>query len=93
MPGDGRKRSFLLKYRHSRIVGIVHVKLGRDAMGSHSLLEHLLEVIGIVIIEEAAAHQEPGVVVDDHDAVDPPALAVLGDIRKVARIALISMSG
>ena len=57
-------------------------------MGGHGVLEHLLEVIGIVAVEEPAAHQETGVVINDHDAVDPPALAVLRDIRKIARIGL-----
>ena len=57
-------------------------------MGGHGVLEHLLEVIGIVAVEEPAAHQETGVVINDDDAVDPPALAVLRDIRKIARIGL-----
>ena len=57
-------------------------------MGGHGILEHLLEVIGIVVIEEPAAHQEAGVVINDHDAVDPPALAVLRDIRQVTSISL-----
>ena len=65
---------------------IVDIKFCRDPVGGHGVLEHLLEVIGIVAVEEPAAHQETGVVINDHDAVDPPALAVLRDIRKIARI-------
>lgn len=57
-------------------------------MGGHSVLQYLLEVIGIVVIEEPAAYQETGMVINDHDAVDPPALAVLCDIRQVTGIRL-----
>ena len=51
-----------------------------------------MEVIGIIIIEEPAAHQEAGVVIDDHDAVYPPALAFLRDIRQVTGIGLLHLS-
>ena len=57
-------------------------------MGGHGVPQYLLEVIGIIVIEEPASHQEAGVVIDDHDAVDPPALAILGDIRKIACVSL-----
>ena len=57
-------------------------------MGCHSVLQHLLEVIGIIVIEEAAAHQKTGMVINDHDAVYPPALAIFRDIRQVTGIGL-----
>ena len=57
-------------------------------MGSHSTFEHLLEVIGVVAVEEPAAHKETGMVINDHDAVDSPALAVFRDIREVTGIGL-----
>ena len=57
-------------------------------MGGHGVFEYLLEVIGIIVIEEPASHQEAGVVIDNHDAVDPPAPAVLRDIRQVTSISL-----
>ena len=57
-------------------------------MGCHGILEHLLEVIGIIVIEEAAAHQKTGMVINNHNAVDSPALAVLRDIRQVTGIGL-----
>ena len=57
-------------------------------MSCHGVLEYLLKVIGVVAVEEPAAHQEPGVVIDDQDAVDPSALAVLRDIRQIARVRL-----
>ena len=57
-------------------------------MGCHSVLQHLLEVIGIIVIEEAAAHQKTGMVINNHDAVDSPALAILRDIRQVTGIGL-----
>ena len=57
-------------------------------MSGHGILEHLLEVVGRIIIEESAAHQETGMVINDQDAVDPPALAVFRDIRKITGIRL-----
>ena len=57
-------------------------------MCGHSVLQYFLEIIGIVVIEEPAAHQEPGVVIDDYDSIDPPAPAALHDIRKIACIRL-----
>ena len=67
---------------------VVDIELRRDPMGCHGVLEHFLEVIGIIVIEEAAAHQETGMVINDHDAVDSPALAVLRDKRQVTGIGL-----
>ena len=74
--------------RNSQNIGIVDIELRRDPMGCHGVLEHFLEVIGIIVIEEAAAHQETGMVINDHDAVDSPALAALRDIRQVTGIGL-----
>ena len=57
-------------------------------MGCHGIPQHLLEVIGIIVIEEAAAHQKTGMVINNHNAVDSPALAGLRDIRQVTGIGL-----
>ena len=67
---------------------IVDIKFCRDPIGGYGVFEHFLEVVGAVIVEEPAANKEPGVVVNDHDAVDPPALCALRDIRKIAGISL-----
>ena len=67
MPGDGRKRSFLLKHRHSWIVGIVHVEFLGDAVSGDGILEDLLEVDAVILIEEPAAGDEAGPVIQGYD--------------------------
>lgn len=64
------------------------VELIRDTIGGNGGLEDLLEVAGIVIIEQSVADQEPRVVINDHDAVDTSGLAVFGDVWKVTGIRL-----
>ncbi len=85
--GKRQKTVIPVKYRHSWIVGIVDIKLYGDSMGGHGILEHFLEIVGIVVIEEAA-HQEAGMVINNHDAVDPPALSALCDMRQVTGVRL-----
>ena len=57
-------------------------------MGSYCIFEHFLEVIGVIAVEEPAACQKTGVVINDHDAVNSSALAVLCNIGEIARIGL-----
>ena len=67
---------------------VIDIKLHGDPISGNCLLEHLLEVVGIVIVEKPSAYQETGMVVNDHNAVDTPAFSVFGDIRQVAGIRL-----
>ena len=41
---------------------------------------------------QASAYKEPGMVINDHDAVDPPALSVLCDVREITGIRLPHLS-
>ena len=67
---------------------IIDIKLQGDPISRHGLLEHFLEVISIVVIKQAAANQETGMVVNDHNAVDPPTFPVFCDIRQITGIRL-----
>ena len=67
---------------------IIDIKLQGNPISCHSLLEHFLEVISIVVIEQAAANQETGMVVNDHNAVDSPAFSMFCDMRQVTSIRL-----
>lgn len=61
-------------------------------MGSDRLFEDFLEVVAIIIVEQASAHKEAGMVINDHDAAAPSALAVLSDIREITGICLPHLS-
>ena len=52
------------------------------------MFQNFLEVESVIVIKKAAAYQEAGVVINDHDTVDPPALPVFGDIGEVTGICL-----
>ena len=67
---------------------VVDVELIRDTIGGNGGLEDLLEVTGIVIIEQSAADQESGMVINDHDAVDTSGLTVFRDVWEVTGIRL-----
>ena len=67
---------------------VVHIELHGDAVGGDSGLEHLLEVVGGVVVEKPAPNQEPGVVVYDHDAVDTPPPAILGNVGQITGVRL-----
>ena len=67
---------------------VIDIKFCGDPMGSYCGFQDFLEVVSVIVIKKPAAHQEPRVVVNDHDAVDPPALPVFGDIGKVTGICL-----
>ena len=71
---------------------VVHIQLEGDPIGGHSLLEDFLEIISAVIVKQTAAHQKAGMVVNDHDTVNPPAFSVFCNKRKITGIGLISMS-
>ena len=47
---------------------IIDVKLIRDAIGGNGGFKDLLEVTGIVVIEQFTANQKPGMVINNHDA-------------------------
>ena len=67
---------------------VVDVKFLRDAVCGNRVLEHLLEICGIVAVEQLAADEHPGMVVDDHDGVDAARLAVFNDVREIAGVGL-----
>lgn len=45
-------------------------------------------MIGIVIVKDLPANNQPGVIVDDHNEVSAPVLAVFADMGKVTGISL-----
>ena len=49
----------------------VHIQLVRDPISRHGVLEHLLEVVCILLVKDPSAHDHPGVVVQDHDQIGP----------------------
>ena len=71
---------------------IVNIQFCRDSIGGHGVPEYFLEVVSIVVVEKSAAHQETGVVINNHDTVDPPALSVFGDMRQVTGVSLPHLS-
>ncbi len=55
---------------------IIDIKFCGVPVGSGGILQHFLEVIGVIIIKKSPANQQTGMVINDHDAVYPPAAAV-----------------
>ena len=51
---------------------IVHIKLLRDAVSGHGIMKHFLEVSAVVLIEKSSADNQPGTVIQEHDAVGAP---------------------
>ena len=67
---------------------IVNVDLVRYPIGGNSLLEYFLKVIGIVVVEQTSAYDEPGMIIDDYHAVDTAGFPVFSDVWKVTGIGL-----
>lgn len=67
---------------------VVHIELHGDIVGGNSGLEHLLEIVGSVVVKKSAANQKPGVAVYDHDAVDTPPPAILSNVGQITGVRL-----
>ena len=67
---------------------IIDIKFCGVPVGSGGILQHFLEVIGVIIIKKSPANQQTGMVINDHDAVYPPAAAVFCYVRQVTGICL-----
>lgn len=71
---------------------VIDIKFVWQAIGGDCLFQDFLEVVGIVIVEQSTTDQKPGVVIDDHDAVDAPRFPVFRDIRKITGVGLPDLS-
>src|SRR5574344_1978124 len=67
---------------------IVHIKFIRNTIGGNGIFLDFLEVSSIIIVEKFTADKEPGVVINDHDTVNPATLSVFGNMRKITGISL-----
>jgi hypothetical protein len=67
---------------------VIDVKLVWDSVGGNRVFQNLLEVGGIVAVEQFTADEEPGMVIDDHDTVDPARFSIFRDVREIAGVRL-----
>lgn len=65
---------------------IVNVEFIRNPISGDGIFKYFLEVVCIVIVKQPAADKETGMVVNDHDAVDPPGMAVFCDVWQIAGV-------
>lgn len=67
---------------------VIHVDLIGDPIGLYGAFEDLLVVVPVVVVEDFAADDQAGMVVDDHDEVGPVGMTVFGDVGEIAGIGL-----
>ena len=60
----------------------------RDAISRYRFPKKLLKVGSVILIKELSPDDHPGIVIQDHDKIDPPGAASLFQIRKIAGIRL-----
>ena len=67
---------------------IIEVQLAGDTIGFNCCLQHNLEVISVVAVEDPAANNHPRVVIHNHHKIGAPRNPVLCNVRHIASIAL-----
>jgi hypothetical protein len=67
---------------------IVYIDLVGYPVGGNGLLKDFLKVVGIVVVEQTSAYDEPGMIIDDYHAVDTAGFPVFSDVWKVTGIGL-----